>query len=133
MKLDDKFTAFEDIIEEMVFVYKHDTIPWLIGYSGGKDSSLLVSLVVETVERISEKERNKKIFIVTSDTGVKNPIVKRYRHSSSSKINEFSKANNANIQADIIYPDISQSYWSLVIGLGYPTPEPRDLDGVLNA
>ena len=124
MKSEDKFNVFEDIIDEMTFVYKHDNRPWLIGYSGGKDSSLLVSLVVDTVSRLPENERTKKIFIVTSDTGVENPIVKRYMHSSSQKINEFSQTHNANIQADIIYPELSQSYWSLVIGLGYPTPEP---------
>lgn len=124
MKLDDKFIVFEEIINEMTFVYKHDNRPWLIGYSGGKDSSLLVSLMVETVLRLPEQERTKKIFIVTSDTGVENPIVKRYMHYSSQKINDFSLANNANIRADIIYPETSQSFWSLVIGLGYPTPEP---------
>lgn len=124
MSKNDKFQVFEDIIEEMTYVYKHDNRPWLIGYSGGKDSSMLVSLVVDMVMRLPARERTKKIFIVTSDTGVENPIVKRYMHSSSKKINEFSEANNANIQADIIYPDVSQSFWSLVIGLGYPTPEP---------
>lgn len=124
MKSNDKFCVFEDIIKEMTYVYKHDNRPWLIGYSGGKDSSLLVTLVVETVSRLAEYERTKKIFIVTSDTGVENPIVKQYMHTSSAKINEFSRNNNANIKADIIYPDISQSFWSLVIGLGYPTPEP---------
>ena len=124
MKSKDKFKVFEDIIEEMTYVYKHDNRPWLIGYSGGKDSSLLVSLVIEVVMRLPEYERNKKIFIVTSDTGVENPIVKNYMHTSSEKINEFSRRINANIQADIIYPDVSQSYWNLVIGLGYPTPEP---------
>ena len=124
MSLDNRFQVFEDIIEEMSYVYKHDNRPWLIGYSGGKDSSLLVSLVVETVLRLPEHERTKKIFIVTSDTGVENPVVKRYMHTSSQKINEFSSRFSANIRADIIYPDVAQSYWSLVIGLGYPTPEP---------
>lgn len=124
MKSDSNFPEFEDIINEMIYVYKHDDRPWLIGYSGGKDSSLLVTLVVETVLRLPEKERNKKIFIVTSDTGVENPIVKKYMHYSSQKINEFSRKSNANIVADIIYPDVSNSFWSLVIGLGYPTPEP---------
>lgn len=122
--LEDKFKIFEDIIEEMTFVYKHDNRPWLIGYSGGKDSSLLVSLTVEMIMRLPEYERTKKIFIVTSDTGVENPIVKRYMHTSSNKINEFSNKIKANIQADIIYPDVMQSFWNLVIGLGYPTPEP---------
>lgn len=124
MNADKRFQVFEDIIEEMTYVYKHDERPWLIGYSGGKDSSMLVSLVVDVVMRLPENERKKKIFIVTSDTGVENPIVKNYMHLSSAKINEFSSKYNANIKADIIYPDIAQSFWSLVIGLGYPTPEP---------
>lgn len=122
--LENKFTIFEEIIEEMTYVYKHDARPWLIGYSGGKDSSLLVSLVIETVLRLPEDQRTKKIFIVSSDTGVENPIVQKYMHDSSKKINEFSKIVKANIQADIIYPDVVQSFWTLVIGLGYPTPEP---------
>ena len=124
MELRDDFKEFEDIINEMTYVYKHDNRPWLIGYSGGKDSSLLVSLVIETVLRIPKSQRNKNIFIVSSDTGVENPIVKRYMHSSSSKINEVSIQKDLNIKAEIIYPDVAQSYWSLVIGLGYPTPEP---------
>lgn len=124
MKLENNFEEFEQIIEEMTYVYKHDMRPWLIGYSGGKDSSLLVSLVIETVTRLPEYERKKKIFIVSSDTGVENPVVQRYMHSSSRKINEYSKKLRANIQAEVIYPETTQSYWSLVIGLGYPTPEP---------
>ena len=121
---ENKFQVFEDIIDEMEYVYKHDNRPWLIGYSGGKDSSMLVSLVVEMVMHLPKEERTKKIFILTSDTGVENPVVKKYMHSSSQKINEFSKKHAANIVADIVYPDVDQSFWSLVIGLGYPTPEP---------
>ena len=124
MNQNNKFQVFEDIIEEMTYVYKHDNRPWLIGYSGGKDSSMLVSLVIDMIMKLPIEERTKKVYIVTSDTGVENPIVKRYMHTSSEKINEFSKKNNANIQAEMIYPDVAQSFWSLVIGLGYPTPEP---------
>lgn len=124
MKSENEFAEFEDIIEEMTYVYKHDNRPWLIGYSGGKDSSLLVSLVIETVIRLPEYQRNKKIYIISSDTGVENPIVKRYMHTSSQKINQFSEKIKANIIAKIINPEPSQSFWSMVIGLGYPTPEP---------
>ena len=124
MILEDKFQCFEDIIEEMTYVYQHDNRPWLIGYSGGKDSSLLVSLVVETVLRLPKEKRTKHIYIVTSDTGVENPIVKKYMHTSSAKINEFSDKICANITAKIIYPETAQTFWSLVVGLGYPTPEP---------
>ena len=118
------YQVFEDIIQEMMMVYRHDNRPWLIGYSGGKDSTLLVSLVFQAVSRIPENERNKKVYVITSDTMVENPIVKKYMHESSEKISEASKKQNLNIQAEIIYPDIHQTFWARVIGLGYPTPEP---------
>ena len=84
-----KFQPFEDIIREIMVVYKHDDRPWLIGYSGGKDSTLLVSLVYEAVNRLklAGSELGKKIYVITSDTMVENPIVKRYMHSSSESIN----------------------------------------------
>lgn len=121
-----KFQAFEDIIKEMMIVYKHDERPWLIGYSGGKDSTLLVSLVYEAMKRLKEagSELIKKVYIITSDTMVENPIVKKYMHSSSDSINEAAEIDKLNIQADVIYPEADQTFWSRVIGLGYPTPEP---------
>ena len=121
-----KFKAFEDIIKEIMVVYKHDERPWLIGYSGGKDSTLLVSLVYEAMKRIKETgaELSKRVYVITSDTMVENPIVKNYMHSSSNSINKAAENDGLNMQADIIYPDADQTFWSRVIGLGYPTPEP---------
>ena len=121
-----KFEAFETIIKEIMIVYKHDDRPWLIGYSGGKDSTLLVSLVYEAMKRLKSagSELHKRVYIITSDTMVENPIVKNYMHSSSDSINEAAKKDGLNIQADVIYPDADQTFWSRVIGLGYPTPEP---------
>ena len=119
-----RFDVFEEIIQEMMMVYRHDNRPWLIGYSGGKDSTLLVSLVFQAVSRLPSIERTKKVYIVTSDTMVENPIVKDYMHDSSEKINKASKIQKLNIDAHIIYPEADQTFWSRVIGLGYPTPEP---------
>lgn len=126
MAYEGKFTPFEDIIREIMVVYKHDLRPWLIGYSGGKDSTLLVSLVYEAVKRLKEAGEvlSKKIYVITSDTMVENPIVQRYMHTSSNSINDASKRDGLCIEASIIYPDIEQTFWARVIGLGYPTPEP---------
>ena len=121
-----KFQAFEDIIKEIMIVYNHDNRPWLIGYSGGKDSTLLVSLVYEAMKRLKDAGTvlGKKVYVITSDTMVENPIVKNYMHLSSDSINKAAKRDNINMQAEIIYPEAEQTFWSRVIGLGYPTPEP---------
>ena len=114
---------FDDIIEEMELVYRNDETPWLIGYSGGKDSTMLVKLVFKMVENIPVGERKKDIYIITSDTMVENPIVAKYMHDSSASINQHSMNNNLKIKSVMVKPEISQTFWSLVIGLGYPTPE----------
>jgi len=120
------FQAFEDVIKEIMIVYNHDARPWLIGYSGGKDSTLLVSLVYEAMKRLRDAggTLSKKVYVITSDTMVENPIVKNYMHSSSDNINKAARRDNINMQAEIIYPEAEQTFWSRVIGLGYPTPEP---------
>ena len=112
------------IKKEMELVYLHDQRPWMIGYSGGKDSTLLCQLVFEMLESLPEEKRWKPVYIVTSDTMVENPIVKTYMHKMSKAINKASVTKNLNVQAHIIYPEVRQTFWSLVIGLGYPTPEP---------
>lgn len=58
-----KYQVYENIIEEMSLVYQHDKRPWMIGFSGGKDSTLLCCLVMEMVSRLPKEKRNKKIYI----------------------------------------------------------------------
>lgn len=118
------FDEYKQIKDEMRLVYLHDKRPWMIGYSGGKDSTLLCQLVFEMLLALPEEKRWKPVYIVTSDTLVENPIVKTYMHRMSAAINTASAAQHLNIQAHMIYPEIRQTFWSLVIGLGYPTPEP---------
>ena len=117
-----EFAVFEDIIQEMSIVYQHDRRPWMIGFSGGKDSTLLVCLVMEMLQRMPEERRNKTVYIVSSDTLVENPIVRDYMHRMSKMINM--NGSMLNIRADIIYPKVEDTFWTKVIGLGYPTPEP---------
>ena len=115
------FQVYEDIIQEMEMVYRNDRRPWMIGYSGGKDSTLLCCLVMEMLKRLEPKKRNKTVYIVSSDTMVENPIVRNYMHKMSAMINTVGE--ELNIKADIIYPKIEDTFWCKVIGLGYPTPE----------
>lgn len=116
-----KFKVFEDIIQEMSIVYQHDKRPWMIGYSGGKDSTLLCCLVMEMLQRLPKSKINKTVYIVSSDTMVENPIVGNYMHKMSKMIGEIGSA--LKIKADIISPKTEDTFWCKVIGLGYPTPE----------
>ena len=37
--------TLEELIDEIKYVYQSDNRPWVIGYSGGKDSTAVVELV----------------------------------------------------------------------------------------
>lgn len=121
MIYEEKYSEFNDIIEELSMVYQHDDRPWMIGYSGGKDSTLLCCLVMDMLKQLPARKRKKKVYIVSSDTMVENPIVRDYMHRMSKMINKAGK--KLNVESDIIYPKTEQSFWCKVIGLGYPTPE----------
>ena len=104
---------YREIKREMRMVYLHDQRPWMIGFSGGKDSTLLCQLVFEMLEELPEKQRWKKVYVVTSDTLVENPIVKTYMHRMSRAINEASKQKKLNVEAYMIYPETKNTFWSL--------------------
>ena len=116
-----EFPEYEEIIEEMRVVYSHDKRPWLIGFSGGKDSTVLCCLVFEMLRRLPVEDINKKVYIVSSDTMVENPLVGQYMRNMSVLIGE--KGTNLKIESTVITPEIDKTFWSCLIGLGYPTPE----------
>lgn len=76
--------TLDELLEEIKYVYQSDKRPWVIGYSGGKDSTTVVELVYKMLLSLSENERNKNVYIVSSDTLIENPLIKIYL----SKMNE---------------------------------------------
>ena len=56
-------------------IYRSDDTPWVIGYSGGKDSTAVVQLVWLALSELPEEARTKPVYVITTDTLVENPIV----------------------------------------------------------
>lgn len=110
------------IIEEMIRVYKNDSRPWVIGYSGGKDSTTVVLLAFKMLQSLDEKERHKPIYVISSDTLIENPIVLSFLEQNSQHINEGAKKLGLPLYTDMIHPDYDNTFWANVIGKGLPTP-----------
>ena len=68
--------TLEELIDEIKYVYQSDKRPWVIGYSGGKDSTTVVELVYKMLMALPEEERKKRVYIVSSDTLIENPLIK---------------------------------------------------------
>ena len=122
MTTNDISIKINDVIEEMKLVYKNDNRPWIIGYSGGKDSTVVVQLAFTMLESLSPKERLKPIYVVSSDTLIENPIVLGYLKEASQLINEGAKAKELPLYAEMVHPDYNNTFWTNIIGKGLPTP-----------
>ncbi len=109
------------LIEE---VYQLNDLPWVIGYSGGKDSTATTQLIIDTLIDMSEKgiKLNKKIYIISSNTMVENPMIINTIHDSINKLNSLSSKLNLPISAHIIQPKYSNTFFVNMIGKGYPAP-----------
>lgn len=111
------------ILDEMEMVYKSDSRPWIIGFSGGKDSTTVVQLAYKMLLRLPEKERKKDIYIVSSDTLVENPIILSYLRNINEMIGKHAEANGLPIKTCMVHPEYDNTFWTNVIGKGFPTPK----------
>lgn len=112
----------EHILEEMTRVYKNDNRPWVIGYSGGKDSTTVVQLAFMMLKRLSPNERHKDVYVVSSDTLIENPIVLSFLQENSKYISDGAKELGLPLYTHMVHPDYNNTFWANVIGKGLPTP-----------
>ncbi len=112
----------EGLLDEIEFVYKSDSRPWIIGYSGGKDSTTVVHLVYEMLKRLPSEERKKEVHIVSSDTLVENPLIKVYLDDMLNLLKTSAERDRLPIIVQKVTPAPNNSFWANVIGRGFPTP-----------
>ena len=114
-----------DVHAEIAELYLSDSTPWVVGYSGGKDSTATLQLVWETLEQIGPERARKDVHVISNDTQVENPIVVSWVDSSLAKINEVAATKGLPIRAHKTWPELSDSFWVNLIGKGYPAPRQR--------
>ena len=114
--------TLEELIEEIQYVYLSDDRPWVIGYSGGKDSTTVVELVYKMLQSLPDWQRHKNVYVVSSDTRIENPLIKIYLSKMNELIGESAKRDRLPIKAAMVMPSASNSFWANVIGRGFPTP-----------
>jgi DNA sulfur modification protein DndC len=114
--------SIEEKINELQKQYLADNKPWVIGYSGGKDSTAVAQLTWMAVEQLPKSKRKKPVFIVTTDTMVENPIVSNWVESSLEKMKIAAKENDLPIKPYLIKPKLEDRFWVNLIGKGYPAP-----------
>lgn len=115
--------SLEDIYEEIRTVYLEDNRPWVVGFSGGKDSTACVQLIWYALFSLPKEKRQKPVFIISSDTLVESPILAEYMYRVHQKINEEKKKQKLPFQAQHVMPELEDTFWVSLLGKGYPAPK----------
>ena len=117
----------ENIIAELKDQYLEEdrcNRPWIIGFSGGKDSTVLLTLVWLALERLKKlrTELKRNVYVVCNDTMVENPVIEEYVTNVLSAIKRAAKQQQLPISVHTTTPELEDSFWCCVIGKGYPVP-----------
>jgi DNA sulfur modification protein DndC len=115
----------QSLTDEIQELYCSDEIPWVIGYSGGKDSTAVVQLIWNAISALPSEKRNKTIHVITTDTLVENPIVSAWVSNSLKQMKIAAQEQGMPIEPHLLYPEIKESFWVCLIGKGYPAPRMR--------
>lgn len=101
-------------------IYLSDNRPWIIGFSGGKDSTCVVQIVYYMLKSLPDDKRKKGVYVLSSDTLVENPIMEMRRNEVCEKIGNQSKKDGLPIKVKILRPELNDTFWVNLIGRGYP-------------
>lgn len=113
------------VVEEMRVLYRADSIPWVVGYSGGKDSTAVLQLVWTALSGLTDDERKKPVYVISTDTLVENPIVARWVATSLETMTKSATEQGLPIEPNRLTPDVASTFWVNLIGRGYPAPRPK--------
>lgn len=109
-------------VTEVQRIYCSDKRPWVIGYSGGKDSSAVITLIYLALLGLEPKLRIKSVFVVSSDTLVETPVVVDLISRTLKQIEKGAKRDNLPITCHAVVPKTEETFWVNLLGKGYPAP-----------
>lgn len=115
----------DQIIEEIQAIYCSDPMPWIVGYSGGKDSTACLQLIWTAIARLPAEQRTKPIHVISTDTLVENPVIAAWVETSLLRIGIAAKQQGLDIHPHRLTPAMENRFWVNLIGKGYPAPRPK--------
>ncbi len=113
-----KINATKSVLKEN---FIKDKRPWVVAFSGGKDSTVVVQLVYELLLSLPHHER-KQIYVILSDTKVESPIIEQYINKIVHTIQISARNQNLPLEVKIVQPAPNDQFWFNLIGKGYPSP-----------
>ena len=117
-----KSHSLKEIYAEIQHVYLNDNRPWILGFSGGKDSTCMVQLIWTALSKLPITKLQKKIFVISSDTLVESPKIVEAITNSLSQMEKNGKKSHLPISTNLVQPLVEDSFWVCLLGKGFPAP-----------
>lgn len=118
-------TVIEGMQETIRNLYLADDIPWVIGYSGGKDSTAALQLVWLSLQPLEENKLKKTVHIINTDTLVESPVVSQWAANSLMKMQKTAEKQGLPFEVHRLTPKADNTFWVNLLGKGYPFPRKR--------
>ena len=114
--------GLENRRERIRQVYRADGCAWVVGYSGGKDSTACLQLIWEALRDLPIHERHKPVHVISTDTLVEQPLVAAWVNESLRKMQDAAEKQELPIRAHRLIPELKDRYWVNLLGKGYAFP-----------
>lgn len=114
--------TIEDIHEEIREIYLSYPYPWVVGYSGGKDSTAALQLVWNALATLPAEQRQKSVYVISSDTLVETPVIVGYIEDSLRQMENQATERGLPFEFHKLSPQLNDRFWVNLIGRGYPAP-----------
>lgn len=110
-----------NVLAELAESYLADGRPWVVAYSGGKDSTLVLQLVYQTLINLGP-DATKPVYVVSSDTGVEPPNVAAHVEAVLLAVEDDAVRRGLALRCHLVRPTLEEGFWTKLIGKGYPPP-----------
>ncbi len=115
----------DDIHREIQEVYLKNARPWVIGYSGGKDSTAALQLIWYALAELPPDKRKYPVYVISSDTLVETPVIVSHITGTLERLEALAHKEKMPFQTAIVRPKTEETFWVNLIGKGYPAPYTR--------
>jgi DNA sulfur modification protein DndC len=111
-----------EIVQQLRNIYLRDKKPWIVCFSGGKDSTALLQLVYYALQMVSQNERKKPVHVLCTDTLVEAPVVIEYVNKTLKLIEAAARRDSLPLTVTKLVPPVQDRFFVKIIGRGYPAP-----------
>ena len=124
MRISERIRGIIDELKDQYLEDDRNCRPWIIGFSGGKDSTVVLTLVWLALQELKNDGVNlrRRVYVVCNDTLVENPVVEEYVTNVLQVISKAAIDQELPLTTQVTTPVLEDSFWCCVIGKGYPVP-----------